>query len=184
LRIQAVLPLVISAAQSKGLAPELVLGMIEVESVFRYNAESPVGARGLMQLMPATAEMLAQKMGLTRYAIEDPAFNITAGTTYLADLLLQFNGDFRIALAAYNAGPTRVGGWLRAGQGLPQSVEHYVEAVFRARDRFFDEGIIPPDTIQPSAPKSPSAERPSSNGSGDSSSSSPQDRQAPRELAQ
>jgi len=91
------------SASAHGVAPELVASVIAVESNFNPNAVSWRSARGLMQLMPQTAA----RFGVTR--IFDPQQNIEAGTKYLKELLLRYNGDLSLTLAAYNAGPDRVG---------------------------------------------------------------------------
>jgi soluble lytic murein transglycosylase-like protein len=90
------------SARLHGIAPELVASVIAVESNFNPNAVSWRSARGLMQLMPVTAA----RFGVTR--IFDPQQNIEAGTRYLKELLLRYNGDLALTLAAYNAGPDRV----------------------------------------------------------------------------
>jgi soluble lytic murein transglycosylase-like protein len=94
--------LVAASARKHGVAPELVASVIAVESNFNPNAVSLKSARGLMQLMPKTAS----RFGVTN--IFDPAQNIDAGTRYLKELLLRYNGDLAMSLAAYNAGPERV----------------------------------------------------------------------------
>jgi soluble lytic murein transglycosylase len=96
--------------------PALALGVIRQESSFDTMVVSPVGARGLMQLMPATALQVARKLGMGAATggaalTGDPAMNMRLGTAYLRDLLDQFNNAVPLAIAAYNAGPSRVRDW-------------------------------------------------------------------------
>jgi len=91
------------SAHAHGVAPELVASVIAVESNFNPNAVSWRSARGLMQLMPETAA----RFGVTR--VFDPQQNIEAGTKYLKELLIRYHYDLALTLAAYNAGPDRVG---------------------------------------------------------------------------
>lgn len=103
------------------LDPALIKSVMHAESAFNPNALSKKGARGLMQLMPGTA----RRYGVTQ--IHDPQQNILAGSRYLRDLLQQFKGDMRLALAGYNAGENAV---LKHG-GIPPYTEtrHYVRKV-------------------------------------------------------
>jgi soluble lytic murein transglycosylase-like protein len=90
-------------AASHSLPPQLVHSVIQVESNYNTLAVSPKGAQGLMQLMPATA----RRFGVANAF--DPIDNIEGGTRYLKYLLDLYNGDYRLALAAYNAGEGAVG---------------------------------------------------------------------------
>ena len=115
------------AAEAHGLDPALVAAVVEQESNFDPGAVSPVGAMGLMQIVPATAA----ELGLLEPF--DAAANLDAGTEYLAWLIDRY-GDVSLALAAYNAGPGRVD----ACQCIPQNGETpgYVARVIAAADRY------------------------------------------------
>ena len=104
-----------AAAAAHRVDPLLVAAVIYTESGFKPGAESPRGARGLMQVMPETAQWIAGQTGYPDYSAEmlfEPRCNIELGTWYLADLLETFSGDLVIALAAYNGGRGEVSRWL------------------------------------------------------------------------
>lgn len=119
--------LVRAAAERHGLPEALLQGLIQVESNFNPRAVSPKGARGLMQLMPATA----RRMGVRD--VFDPAANIDGGARYFKELLVAFGDDVSLAIAAYNAGP----GAVRRFRGIPRYAETiaYVPRVLRAAAR-------------------------------------------------
>ena len=111
------------------LEPFLVAGLIRQESVFAPRTRSPVGARGLMQIMPATGRALARLEGLT-YRVSrlyDPAVNIRFGTRYFRQLLDEFDNRPELALAGYNAGPHRVRAWTAEDRNVP--AELFIEEI-------------------------------------------------------
>ncbi len=94
----------------------LLLAITRQESNFDVAARSRVGARGLMQLMPATAKAVARQLRerYDRNALTlDPTYNITLGSKYLGDLIDDFDGSYIMAVAGYNAGPHRVRRWIK-----------------------------------------------------------------------
>jgi soluble lytic murein transglycosylase-like protein len=115
-------PIIKKAADRYEIDPALVKAIIMAESNYNPRAISKMGARGLMQLMPATAEALG---------VEDcfnPEHNIHAGVRYFRQLLDRFDGDIELALAAYNAGSRKV----RKYNGIPpfRATQIYIEKVF------------------------------------------------------
>jgi soluble lytic murein transglycosylase-like protein len=114
------------ASVSQALPESFIAGVAQVESALRTNAVSPKGAVGLMQLMPATATELGVKA-------EDAAENALGGAKYLRELLLRYNGDARLALAAYNAGPGAVDRY----HGIPPYPETiaYINRVLRQYEK-------------------------------------------------
>jgi hypothetical protein len=101
---------VFRASTRYAVPPEMILAVIRIESAFDTNALSNKGAIGLMQLMPSTAQEIAQELRIDwrgEKLLRDPAANIEMGTYYLTKLIGQFN-DLSVALAAYNHGPGRI----------------------------------------------------------------------------
>ena len=137
-------PVVRRYARASRLDPYLVMGLIRQESAFNPRATSSAGARGLMQMMPQTIERGVRGRWRRRRVVRSlysPAYNIRASCRYLRDLLRIFGGNEAQALAAYNAGDTRVKQWLANG-GLrdpamfPESIPFvdtraYVESILR-----------------------------------------------------
>ncbi|MCL2587927.1 MAG: lytic transglycosylase domain-containing protein [Oscillospiraceae bacterium] len=106
--------LILHYSEERDLDPFLVKGLIQAESSFRSYVTSPVGASGLMQIMPGTGAWLAERMGIPfeEEYLFDPAYNIRMGTYYLRMLINMFY-HVDTALAAYNAGMGNVGNWLQ-----------------------------------------------------------------------
>lgn len=98
-------------AKRENIDLKWIYAIARQESAFSPSANSPVGARGIMQLMPGTARLVARQMGVPKPRTEDlvtPEKNIAMGGFYLGQLLEQFGGNRILATAAYNAGPSRV----------------------------------------------------------------------------
>ncbi|HEY6781348.1 MAG TPA: lytic transglycosylase domain-containing protein, partial [Thermoleophilaceae bacterium] len=137
-------------AADKGVNAALVAAVIYEESRFR-DQTSHAGARGLMQITPATADFIARQTGGNRFVQEDlatPQINIAYGTYYLRYLLDRYDGNETLAVAAYNAGHGNVDAWVRAAGGedafdaerdipFPET-RAYVANVLERRDQYRD----------------------------------------------
>ena len=119
-------PIVDAAAQGHQVQTALLHGVIEQESGGRPCAVSPKGARGLMQLMPATIEQFQVSDAF------DPKQNVEAGAQFLKELLDKYKGQLQLVLAAYNAGPSAVD----QAKGIPDIKEtrDYVDSIMRKLD--------------------------------------------------
>jgi len=115
-------PIILQAANRYQIDSDLVKAIIMVESRYNPKAISKRGAKGLMQLMPKTAKALGVRDSF------NPEHNINAGVRYFRKLMNQFNGDVKLALAAYNAGSKKV----RKYQGVPpfKATQYYIKKVF------------------------------------------------------
>jgi soluble lytic murein transglycosylase len=103
-------------ARANNVDPYLMAGLIRQESMFNTQARSPAGALGLMQVMPRTGTTIARRLGIARFRpvrLTDPDINLRIGARYLADQIRSHNGRLVDAIAAYNAGPSRVTAWKR-----------------------------------------------------------------------
>ncbi|MBB6189370.1 transglycosylase SLT domain-containing protein [Rhodanobacter sp. MP7CTX1] len=108
---------VVPQAAQSGIEAAWAYGILRAESAWMSDARSGADARGLMQLLPGTAELVAKRNGLNwggGDTLYDPTVNITLGTRYLAQMAERYNGAPWLASAAYNAGPGRVDQWLAA----------------------------------------------------------------------
>ena len=118
------------AAGAEGVPPELVFAIMREESGFRPRALSPVGARGLLQLMPDTGARLAQELGMEPPAVDafyEPSLNVRLGARLLGGLLRDFEGRLPAAIGGYNAGAAVVRRWLASRPGLAD--DEWVEAI-------------------------------------------------------
>lgn len=118
------------AALNNSILPNWAYAIARQESAFRADAKSPVGARGLMQIMPATARETARKAGIgynksTQLYQADK--NIKLGNAYLSQLKKRFQGNLIYATAAYNAGPHRVKRWIKQRPGMP--IDAWIETI-------------------------------------------------------
>ncbi|MDA8101137.1 MAG: tetratricopeptide repeat protein, partial [Nitrospiraceae bacterium] len=120
-----------SSARKYGMDPFFVAAIIREESQFRPDALSPAGARGAMQVMPATGEWIARTAGIAgfdRSKLFEADTNISVGTWYLSHLMKRFQGDLTLVSAAYNAGPEAVANWVaKMGAGVESSL--FVESI-------------------------------------------------------
>ena len=132
---------ILEESLKRNLDPMIVLAVIEIESRFQYSMISPVGARGIMQIMPDTGKFLtdavSRELGLHPVAyrpesLDDPIVNIRMGVYYLHDLKKQFR-NLNLALIAYNAGPAEVQNRLENNQEFSQD---FATLVLNAYQRY------------------------------------------------
>jgi len=133
-------------AAEKDLDPALIAGVIYAESKFT-DATSHAGAKGLMQITPATAEEIARLSGATAFELDDlsdPDINIRYGAFYLRYLMDRYEGNLVLTLAAYNGGPGNVDHWLEEGRTRVRDIpfaetREYVKRVIDARGDYVRE---------------------------------------------
>ncbi|MGB5145720.1 MAG: transglycosylase SLT domain-containing protein [Porticoccaceae bacterium] len=131
-------------SERQRLPVQLMLALARQESAFRTEALSPTGARGLMQLMPATANEVARTHDIpyrNESQLYEPELNIALGTSYYRDMLDRFQDNRILATAAYNAGPGRVHSWLTASGGrLP--FDAWIEAIPFVETRNYVQNVL------------------------------------------
>ena len=129
-------------AKRYGIDPYVVAGLIRQESVFNPSATSRVGARGLMQVMPATGQLISKRQGSGNIAPADlynPTLNVKLGMNYLAQVIGQF-GRIEYAAAAYNAGPGRAKKWIAERGSM--DIEDWVESIPFSETRGYVQGVL------------------------------------------
>lgn len=136
------------SSQNYQLNPYLILAIIRVESNFDHSRVSKVGAVGLMQVMPGTADWIVEQAGYSATALdalERPDVNIEIGSWYIQSLSRQFKGNWIAVLAAYNAGPGNVRKWMHDGWNpSPATIDqipfgetrHYVQRVLYFQTKY------------------------------------------------
>ena len=133
---------IIKNTRQNDLDPAWVFALIRQESAFHQDAVSPVGARGLMQLMPSSAQMLAENNHLdfpTMTLLHQPAYNIKVGTIYLKNLKERMQNNLLLATASYNAGPRNIARWREAGE---QEADLWIESVPFKETREYLKNIV------------------------------------------
>jgi soluble lytic murein transglycosylase len=129
-------------AKQYGIDPFMAAGLIRQESVFNPNAVSRVGARGLMQVMPATGQLIAKRQGtgsITAADLFNPSLNIKLGMNYLAQMIGQL-GRIEYAAAGYNAGPGRAKRWVAERGSL--DIEDWIESIPFTETRGYVQGVL------------------------------------------
>ncbi len=127
-----------------GLPPHLVAGIIRQESAFDPKATSPVGARGLMQIMPATAREMAGKLDM-RYdpsRLYDPAVSVRMGSFYFKEVLRGFDGNVELALAGYNGGPNRIRRLWQEAEAKGSGLDDFLETLDIEESRNYVKRIL------------------------------------------
>ena len=137
--------LVSKYAAEYGLPEYLLYALIRSESFFQHQVVSGAGAVGLTQLMPATAADIAKKLKVADYSLTDPEINIRFGAYYLAEMIRRSDNRIMPACFAYNAGISRVRGWQKKAQGLPEDL--FLESLEYAETRDYGRKLLSAATV-------------------------------------
>ncbi len=138
------------ATDEKGISQSYAMAIARQESAWNPKVRSPVGAAGLMQLMPATAQQTAQMFGVGNYSnssqLLDPQTNITLGTAYLEYVYQMFGRNRILSSVAYNAGPGRVNTWLGNSAGRIDAVA-FIESIPFSETRGYVKNVLAYDVF-------------------------------------
>lgn len=130
-------------AEEYDLDPSLLMSIARRESAFNPHARSPVGARGLMQIMPATAKQVAREKNLVLHDVNEDLMdyrtNIPLGSYYVRSLLERYQGNLIAALAGYNAGPHKVDRWLK---DAPVAYDQFIESIPYRETRDYVKAVL------------------------------------------
>ncbi|EGN76038.1 soluble lytic murein transglycosylase-like protein [Idiomarina sp. A28L] len=138
-------PLLLGQSESANIDPAWAFAIARRESSFQPDAVSPVGARGLMQVMPATADYINRRSPSSassrggRFRLDVPEDNVRMGTQYLAELHHRFDGNWLLATAAYNAGSNRVREWI---PGEPMPADLWIELIPYQETRDYVKAVL------------------------------------------
>jgi soluble lytic murein transglycosylase len=127
-------------AQKRSLNPMLVTGLIRQESRFEPKIESSAGAKGLMQVMPETADWIASQIKLKQYDLTNPDDNVNLGTWYLDFTHKEYANNSVFAVASYNAGPAKVGEWIQKYD--TDDIDRFVEKIPYPETRGYVEFVL------------------------------------------
>lgn len=135
-------------AKKNNIPTSLVFSIARQESAWEFDARSRVGARGLMQIMPATAKETAKQANVpyAKSKLFDPEYNITLGSHYISGLLKHYNNNRALAIASYNAGPSRVKQWLsKTDASLP--IDAWIEIIPFKETRKYVQNVLSYEVI-------------------------------------
>ena len=133
------------AAKNYSVDPYLVYSVIKQESNFRADVKSSKGAKGLMQLLPATAAEVAVSINSideSEFDIYDPETNIYIGVKYLSELIQRYDGNIYIAIAAYNAGMGNVDKWYEEPYSTYDTIDKVVEKIKYKETKIYVTNIV------------------------------------------
>jgi soluble lytic murein transglycosylase len=138
------------ATEGKGITPSYAMAIARQESAWNPKAQSPVGAAGLMQVMPRTAAHTVKLNNISGYVnssqLLDPVTNIEIGTRYLEEVYQQFGRNRILSSAAYNAGPSRVNTWLGNSAGQADAVA-FIESIPFSETRTYVKNVLAYDAF-------------------------------------
>ncbi len=143
-------------AEARRLQSSLLYAVARQESALYPKAQSPVGASGLMQLMPQTASHTAKRIGFAYQGtrqLTDPEVNVRLGSAYLQELMELYGGNRVLSIAAYNAGPGRVRKWRRESGGKPMDV--WIESIPYRETRNYVQNVLVYNVIYQSRLRQP-----------------------------
>ena len=151
-------PLFNAASHKNNTPSSLLRAIVRQESAFQPTVSSSAGAQGLMQLMPATANLAARRAKLPKVGpgdLKTPAKNIALGSYHLAWLIQRYNGQRPLAIAAYNAGEHRIDRWIKGNEGM--AIDTWIESIPFKETRNYVKNVLAFNVVYASLLGSPVA---------------------------